>query len=497
MDVFCPFRVYVPQGESKFELDIPKKYVSDRNLRFYFDHLKLVPEFYSQQAAALNLDPSESVQKVSNQASMEVKLTEDIYSEAGRYEQPRNQMPLNHLIQSVNEHFEGQQPPGLWHQAFFIDWIDARALRQGPPEKQQDYYQAMSYQFYLSSHPPELNTLPTSLGDVAGINKLPFPTRLVSAAGKGDLDQSVMVVDSTLEEEEFQEAQEDLMEDESILRMNVRVRIHVMPNTTVSFNNPNILKALGFDETQYGKRGGKNRFHLVNATANKMLVLAARRPSEPAIEEGMRTNFIYLSSTYAGVILPTVPIDTTRERENNPVLLAEDYNKGFRLLAGIANYRLGFEYDPVQRKFLFVFPPNDKLQVVVKIPSHLSRQLGYGNKERITAKDVPDPVDTTLDVTDNERRSRALVFDTGLVAVAHEHEGSVQTVGLVNEFVAALFPEYSGVLTAKSVNHPGMVVSQFGSFFKFCLYRFSEENKAAALDWPCGSFIEGVLHGQV
>ena len=53
-EVYVPFRKYIPAGHSLFTVDVPQAYAERE---FFFSYVVLVPDFYSQQAAEMNLDP--------------------------------------------------------------------------------------------------------------------------------------------------------------------------------------------------------------------------------------------------------------------------------------------------------------------------------------------------------------------------------------------------------------------------------------------------------
>ena len=507
---FVPFRQYVPEGKSFFDLDIPRRHIAE-NVRYHFSDVSLVPEFYSQQASAYNLDPDAKHQEVSWLVSMEVSLVNDLYDDTKRYEQPIADVSLPRLVKTFNRHMEAVAPPGLYYPSACIDWIDTRASQQNVygGVSVESLYESLALDYWGTALPPESLTLPAVFHTMPGINRYPFPTKL-----EGDLDddnEPPEIFDRPLEEDvsmaETTEGADETIEDEFVEAQEeqieygpthtfIRARFHVQPNTSISFNNDKILLALGFDPSQFGTRGAKNRFHLHNFDSYRVFVVEALNAPEPLVR-GPKSNYVYFSSASAKMYLPHFPLATNRERESNPVFLADDFHTGFKRMGRASNFKLGLSFDSNDNKFKFQFPANNLVQPVLKVPVNVASQLGFGNKERIFRETESNPIESTMDVSDNERRARALAIDTGMVVIGFENSMSVQTVGMVNEFVAALHFQYAGHLSSQSVCDAGIVLSKFGTRHRFSLQRFSDSGVLVPLKWPVGSYVQGVLSGRV
>ena len=94
-DVNIPFQMFVPAGESSFEVQVPRHYdivdhgsgQTARRRMFHFSQLCMTPAYYSQKAAKLDLDSRGELDlpvKVNIRTS--IKLLPNLYKESDRWE---------------------------------------------------------------------------------------------------------------------------------------------------------------------------------------------------------------------------------------------------------------------------------------------------------------------------------------------------------------------------------------------------------------------------
>ena len=66
--VDTPFRIQIPSGESSFVLHVPK--VFRKNREFFFNYVEFYGDFFSKQAAELDLDKMEEINENNNDNSL-------------------------------------------------------------------------------------------------------------------------------------------------------------------------------------------------------------------------------------------------------------------------------------------------------------------------------------------------------------------------------------------------------------------------------------------
>ena len=67
--VSCPFQTYLGAGKSKFSVSIPRPFLTGNlpgilqpvKRKFYFSHLRIVPDFYNRDAYLFNFETIEEL----------------------------------------------------------------------------------------------------------------------------------------------------------------------------------------------------------------------------------------------------------------------------------------------------------------------------------------------------------------------------------------------------------------------------------------------------
>lgn len=461
-DVKIPFRSRLESGESAFVVEIQNKFVQETNRKFGIRSITLMPEFQNVQAFAYNLDSKQEHDEVRSHAiQLEViygpnYFSNDAPGKVWTFSSSLTQ--IGYLLASINNHFDLHKPSGTFLPPLFFDWFHLDALGDG--ETIQGYQEKTSEIAYGEAFDPAKHStwLPPSLAGKMEMNNCIFPT----------------------------------MNNQEFLK-DVRVRMWIAPNTTITFPNSVLPKILGFGADQVPTKSKRNQVPFENQDAQHYLCLTTEdKPQFKLPSDSIRGTNINCYTTSNAVTSPRANLQTKKKHKYNPVQIFSDYAPAFEKLAKSINIILSLSFDSASKTFLINFPNNPNIYVRIHLPSKVMRQLGFDMSlgEFIDNRTVSLPVGSTLDTTDLEKKAKALVYDTGMVVVSmKEHTG--QTT------MATLEPQKEGVLRNRPSRWelPQVHLSSINPGMHFMLQRFNDNNQRFSLDWPVGAYVFGEIVG--
>ena len=465
-----PFRQYLPAKESKFHVDIPRQY-QDESYRFYsFSSLSLVPEYYSQEAKIYEIESSEEkFDELQEVATLDFQFLPNVFiSEKKEYVVPNEDVKLGVLMQSINNHYEIFRPSGIARSPFFFDWY--HESMDHAEVLDQSFFEVSSYLFYQQVFNEERhgNALPISVRTLPGVVNYLYPT----------------------------------VTDPEIIK-GIRIVLNIAPNTVASFSNEKLLTAMGFSAEQIGPRAKGNRYYLENRdSTNYLKVVADTAPHAVILKAaGASATKISLAPVTEIMTSPEFTLRTSKLHLRNPNLLATDWNKYISEAALKSNVIFGLEYNTVSKQFHFKYPSNNYIKVNIRVSEKMAQRLGF-NTERITDQSVSSVIVADDDITNNEKKARALIYSTGQVIVTFDNLRSNTTSGTLDEYMGLLEEQFSGVLKKeRSKLSPAVQLPKYSSRLYFTLLYFDPSQKPLLaikpLDWSVGAYIEGELTGQV
>lgn len=122
--VDVPFKIYVPSGHSNFILNIPTAF---KDYEFYLTYLSILPDFYSDEAIALDIDIDAELNEI---LSFDIYYRIIFHDVAKFY--PTIYTPSSvitttaALTKGINDFYEVSKPNGVVSLAAFFDWTDVR-----------------------------------------------------------------------------------------------------------------------------------------------------------------------------------------------------------------------------------------------------------------------------------------------------------------------------------------------------------------------------------
>lgn len=356
-DVNIPFRQYLDAKETKFKIKVPRRFFDRVDRHFGFECLTLMPDYHSKQATIYEMDPeSESKTIVEHPIKLEFQLNSNFHQSdhSHTWGQTANNVHIGAIIKSLNLHFDRIKPAGRIYPPIYIDWFHLRSLFED--DAVVDFYKRMAIDFYGEAfdETKHMASIPGTLANFQGINRFLFPTT----------------------------------ENEEILK-DIRIRIHMAPNTTLAFSNNDLPEFLGFAEEQLPLERVNKQVQFYNNQVNAFGTLECKNEPFVFVAKGARTSKVHVYF-YAKVgESPTGIISTTRARERNPAHLADDYNKGIEALAKSCNFLLQLTFDANERRFKFKYPNNPYCTITILVPTYVAHQLGYDEVERIKPSMIP------------------------------------------------------------------------------------------------------------
>ena len=469
--VNVPFRIEIPCGSSSFTIQVPKHF---RNFKqFFFSYLAMYGDFYSKQAAEMDLDIDDQLDEV---VTFDTNLYCIFLEDDTLY--PNTFTPSNTITtpwdfaKAYNAFFEVNKPPGIISLGSFIDWSDIRFLNSDLSLEEWVKTMAINYYNEAYDEAKHAHKLPPSAEKVPEANSFLFPTVL----------------------------SEDNMS-------HIGFRIFFAPNVNGYYSTDFLLKDLGFGLEQIGDRTEKNQFRMGNVknehynyveSENQFKKVLTGKPS--TFKSSLRINKKnYLSS----ITKVSIKRRDSFAIEN----YTEAVNKMFKELGEKTNFRLGIQFDETEKKFTIVFPAYEKFKFLTFVMElDLSQKLGFGfNPEVTRANATGTQVKEESDLKSARDKATALGYDTGPVLICDGSHSSNKTSGASRETMAILYPQSDGVMLlsqADVCNFP--VTMSVPNFFtdssefiplQFNLYRFIDSKMLVPLIWKTNAIVQGNFRG--
>ena len=510
--VYLNFHETVPVGESSFAVSVPRSWSTIQlpngetlRRRFKFTELNITPGFYSQRASVLGVDADSIVRSVEGSDDLSLRFAvgytclDSLYHAEkadgsfaeSPYEQGNLPLTLQEFVNALNAKFQTLVPTGFASSPVFFDWVDLKwyEVADGEPERHQQV-----------AHDSEDQTVPLSVDpssmvsflreEYYGINEedgdlAPFENGLPASVRKMTGVNDYVLPTSVVRE--------------------LRIRIHVAPNTKVSFSASSQLEGLGFTQAQAGGRGTKQRFHLANPWigGNAYAIFTAEKSPQPNIPKAPARVFCTNTRDTHTFKDETVTFTTGSFAENWQVLgLFQSALNQSLVKTGLTFPQL--RYNPELIKFRFEHPDNDRLSLFVQCDPRLSERLGFGPVAKVTRNMVPSVMRDGTSKIEAETLAKALVFDAGMCLVTLDQTYSNDTYGLDDFSMTTLWPTDSGTFHmsdkfSRSAFLPSVVSSNAQNLTElaFTVSTLKQKSVRAPLSWPVNFCAEGTLEGNV
>jgi len=478
-DVCITFRSRVEAGETSFVVPVQRKFADEPNRRYGFESITVMPEYQSTQAFAYNLDSKAELEaELAYPLQLEISygpgyFSRDVPGKSWSFLMAMKR--IDNVLVSVNQHYDKNKPPGTYYSPVFFDWCHMEGLNEDTT---------------MSKYTEE------TAKDAYGEN-------FDAAKHRTWLTPSMALVKADENDKMVQDCAFPTQNVESYMA-DVRVRMWIAPNTMVTFSNPQLPIVLGFQDYQIPPRSKKGQTEYTNEDVKNYLVVPAHGPPMVNVPvdkvKATKLNCYVAKST---VLSPVTELKTNRKEERDPKLLVVKYAEVISKLAKVMNVYMNLEYSEATKKFKVVYPTNANISIRIFVPTHVLSQLGYDPSERssdcIEQKSTPGIVSLTVDVEDLEKKGRALVFDTGMMAVDVEEQTSHLSSHSGTFLMATLHPREDGTLRNRVYlwDVPRVQVSYTNPNLRFVLYRFDDVNHRIPLGWPVSAYVFGTLNGRV
>lgn len=455
--VNIPFSIKLDAGDSKFKIDVDKKYTDNPNRTFGFLSVTLTPDYFSRQAFQLQLDSEEELKSVISQDyNLEVEYDNNVFN-AHPYHSTSTVVAIS-LLRTINKHFEQYKPAGCITPLVVFDWHHVSAI--SPKVDKEAFYSGQLADLYVGTFDPTTigTDIPSAFDGIVELNKYPFPTKA-----------------SALEE--------------------IVIRVTLAPNVTIAFSNNILASALGFSDSQYSQIT-KLQYRIQNASTTMYKSFYCE--NTPLLANIMYTTKINVYPTNKFVVSEKSTLTTTQERERKPSLLVADYNKSINALAKTMNIDFTLVHDADEKKFKFVYPEASGLKLFLRVTPYIGHRLGYGHVTLIKPSMQTTSYHEDVESDSVEALAKVLVYDTGMVVVSLDQQASKQTYQFTNTVMAIMESDQAGIMTTKpGVEYSRVPVSSFNSTLEFVLSKFNETNEPIPLNWKVAAYVRGVLIGKV
>jgi hypothetical protein len=477
-----PFRKVLLAGDSDFEIPVHRSFCRDRS--FSFSALSVVPGYFEQQAAQLDMETD---------VELDAETTEFVDCRAGRLHQIkdimegpdpdnertfavdtfRNLNSTSDYVDAFNNFFLTNKPPHLKAPAFFMDWMDSRYFGK-PSEELEAFVKANFAHYYEATEEVKEWTagihnlgLPAGLRDLPDANGLNFPRVPFAPEIFG----------------------------------RIYLRLHLAPMTKLVCSTANLFNYLGFDvERERARNTGDhhNQIVFLNDTNVWKMIRAARPMPQhlTRIPVKHRIRMGHARNEVGAAIAFQLP---ERAGRRNAALLSE-LEPLFMGITEMTNIKFGIEYLQDVAKFKINFPPEIASRVMMS--PHLQNRLGLGSDQAVVvtteSQTRPDP--ESKEKTDSLTMARALVLDTGISICTPARGVTSSGMFLADNFMAMLHPTLTGTLETKDFR-PGPIILdddlRYGSDnvarLQFRLHRFLNNGDIVPFGWKTSSYVTGIL----
>jgi len=465
-----PFRKRIEVGDTKFTLEFPRYRIDDDAYTFEFESLKLIPEFYSQQAQLMDFDSeAENNFLVENPFQYEFTFTGDFYDKTEdkhKWSLSTADKDIASILKSLNLFFDKAKPAGTLYPPATFDWVGTTFYDSGASIA--DFHRMAADSMYNEVYDPVKHDHFLPAGHRRdSVNNMIFPSML----------------------------------EMSVLKRMVHIRMTLAPNVKLGFANDKLLVALGFFDGQFQQKTHTAGQVTVTNTSSTFRVYDGLVGIGDVKEAAGAKMTLYQFdpkqqlSTIGTFVTPRGDLKLLDK-------LSKHYIESVKKLSSHCNMNVTLEYNKTTKTFKFVFPINPVVETVVTLPAPMSHQLGYGREVTRITKDLVSQAKSAefgTHLGELERNSRSVVYDIGLAIVLLEDTTSLQTVLFQNKVMAVLEPLFDGTMTINQRGNPSTKV--YASSFAvpqltFILSRFSEDMKPVPIALPVGAYIQGSLLGK-
>jgi len=551
--VSVSFNELVPSGESSFTISLPRSHGSVQvpggeplRRHFYFAELKIVPGFYSQRALQLGVDGDEGRDEKQNTFALSVGYSalpnlyfrddgDGNYSE-NRYSQNRQTPDVGTMLKRINSHFETLKPEGFKSSPFFFDWIslawnpdyEAEGENETVVDTSAIFYDAGEEEEYREPEAQEEGeevSAAAAEGGAAGGEE--------GARDYLDADRYVPAVGHTYYQSDYDRAVHYNALEPSVRRLPgvnnfafpyleteqddfnaVRVRMHIAPNTKMSFSSNKLLESLGFTVSTFKERAESRKFSIENKTSKGYMVLTAESPP-PERRVAASTSRISIAPSLPNFAFDAEEVKLTNDEIRDNALVFAKVEAAFKTASSKANIDLKLTFSQAENKFSIDFPPNPRLTVFLDCDRRLSERLGYG-PNHITQNLLPAAVRDRHSNVEAGQLSRALAFDAGMAIITFDSLGAIDMHGVDDYQMATLFPTTAGDLSMtnrmtavhwpfaadslqepRSIFLPSVGAGQHMVNLKFNVRVMTNNSKSVPFKWPIHFYARGILEGRL
>ena len=471
--VDTPFRIQIPSGESSFVLHVPK--VFRKNREFFFNYVEFYGDFFSKQAAELDLDIDDQLdEEITFDTHLYCTFLEDDTLYPNTFIPPNTITTTSDLASAYNTFFELNKQEGVISLGSFIDWTDERFLDQ-TEFNLEEWVEMMAMNYYDETYKPEKHAhrLPPSAEKIPGANSFLFPTVLT----QDNLD-------------------------------NIGFRLNFAPNLSAYFSTDAHLKDMGFKSEQIGPRTGRNQFKMGNLNNEYYDSIFSEATIKDKLSAKASDFKVSLKLNTKNYLTSVTPIIMKRRDTFSIENYTKPINDMFTHMGEKTNFRMSLQFNETEKKFTFMFPTFEKFKfLTLVLEPDLSEKLGFGlitdiNRQNATG----NPVKDESDLTTAREKSSALGRDTGPVLITYDDNSSNTTSGTSYRTMAILYPSsHDGIMQLSSAdvcNFP--VTMRIPNFLtdskefvdlRFKLYRFLDNKTLVPLVWKCGAIIQGNFKG--
>jgi hypothetical protein len=498
----------VEVGKSSFAVSVPRSWStiqlpSGETLRreFKFTELNITPGFYSQRASVLGVDSDSNIEVIDENEELSLRFSigydclESLYFAEringvwgeNPFDAGTSNFTLQEFVDSFNAKFASSVPAGFVTSPVFLDWVDLGWYNsaRGTPDRHQQRAHTAGDQTHAFAVDPAENVgffRETYYGIAETDDLAPFEGALPASVRKMTGVNNYLLPTNP--------------------NNDLRIRIHIAPNTTLSFSANFHLESLGFVSNT---RGVQRRIHLVNSAVagnNYIIFTGSRVPLARILKTPGK---IYVKPTRLshsfGEGIVKFPAGTFSENwpVNRVISAALD---SYLLTTGMSFPKL--RYNSELSKFRFEYPPNDRLSIFVECDPRLSERLGFGPLARVTPRVVSSVMRDGTSKIEAEILAKALVFDAGMCLVTLDETYSNDTYGLDDFSMTTLWPTDSGTFHmsdkfSRSAFLPSVVSSNPQNLIEltFTVSTLASKSVRMPLNWPVSFCVEGTLEGNV
>jgi hypothetical protein len=142
--------------------------------------------------------------------------------------------------------------------------------------------------------------------------------------------------------------------------------------------------------------------------------------------------------------------------------------------------------------------------MTIVLSTDFAERLGFEFNTEITPANALGEALVITDPKETENRARALSHETGLIIVSNCNESGMETVGIQEKFMAALYPTETGNMVmhvneicnqSPTVTLPTFNYTEDQIPLTFLLSRLTDRNQTVKLVWKDGITMQGTLRG--